>query len=190
MRNLSVKICPKLVLSIVVKEILALLHFNLPMRNTALYSIIFLLFATACQNGHKVKLRGDHMLSGVVIGDSVSDNIKTVESLLAIIQDRNTVKITVKGVVKDVAKKDGNWLKLENHQNEEIFVQFVDPSLYFPQDIVNKVIVLDGEARYETLSVERQRELATENNDTGLEIEKITTSKEVVFFRAKGATIL
>jgi len=165
-------------------------NFNLKMKKSVICFLLSLLAAIGCQNGGKIKLRAPQAIKGQVIGDSVLDNnIKNAESLIAIIAHNNTTKAKLRGVVKCVCKK-GTWLQLNGGVKNEIIVNFGSRGISFPQSIIGKEIVLDGEARLETLSVDQQKQLAFENESSESEISKINAFKEVVLFETKGLVVL
>ncbi len=65
-----------------------------------------------------------------------------------------------------------------------------DGAFDFPQSLVGKEIVLDGEAKLGTLSVNEQVAFTLEEDNKGIENHEIKKIKDVVFFEAKGLAIL
>nr|WP_294900847.1 DUF4920 domain-containing protein [uncultured Pedobacter sp.] len=160
------------------------------MKKLLIYFLLPLIMAFGCQNGNKIKLRAPQAIKGVLIGDSVLDNnIKDSESVLAIIVPDNTTKVKLRGVVKKVSKK-GNWLQMTANNKKEILVNFGDKAIFFPQSMTGKEVVLDGQAKLETLSVEQQKSFAIENEIAPKQSSSIKGFKEVVLFEAKGVVIL
>ncbi|WP_017260094.1 DUF4920 domain-containing protein [Pedobacter arcticus] len=159
------------------------------MKNAVIYFAIHLLLFSACQNSAKVNLRAPQAIKGIVIGDSVLDkNIKTTESLIALIAHGDAVKANLKGKVNAVSKK-GNWLRLENGTGREIMVSAIDDKFNFPQSVIGKEVILYGEAKLGKLSVEEQNQLAVEDANKPLEGVVITSFKDVVFFEARGLVV-
>jgi hypothetical protein len=165
-------------------------NFNFKMKKSLICFLFPLMIVTGCQNGGKIKLRAPHAIKGLVIGDSVLDNnIKDSGSLIAIIAHNNTTKAKLRGIVKNVFKK-GTWLQLNGDTEKEILVNFGSRAISFPQSLIGKEVVLDGEARLETLSVDQQKNFAIENEISEAEISKINAFKEVQLLEAKGLVVL
>lgn len=159
------------------------------MKNAFIYLAIYLLLLSACQNSAKVKLRAPQAIKGVVIGDSVLDkNINTAASLIALIAHGDAVKANLEGKVNAISKK-GDWLRIENGKGREVMVSAIDHKFSFPHSLVGKEVVLYGEAKLGTLSVEEQNQLASEDANKPLESATITTFKDVVFFEARGLVV-
>ncbi|MBD3747999.1 MAG: DUF4920 domain-containing protein [Sphingobacteriales bacterium] len=161
------------------------------MKKLILYIIPIALLFSACGQGKKTELRGPQTIKGLVFGDSVLDNnIRNVDALYAIMQKNPTMKLKVKGVVDDVCKEKGCWLTMKLPNGEIMRVTFKNYSFSVPQAIKGKEIVVDGEAKVDSISVADQRHYAKDSGLSKEDIDKITTVKKVLTFEAKGAVAL
>lgn len=161
------------------------------MKKILPYLFIIALIIAACNPSVKTELHGPQTIKGAVYGDSVLDNsVKEIDELQAIMQKSTFMKLKVKGIVDDVCEKKGCWITMKLPNGETMRVTFKDYAFFVPKDIKGKEIVVDGEARMDSVSIEEQRHFAEDGGATKAEIDKITTAKTALAFEAKGVVIL
>jgi hypothetical protein len=161
------------------------------MKKIITYIFLLILGLTACNSSVKTELRGPQTLKGNVYGDSVLDNsIKDINTIQSLMQKNLSMKLKVKGVVDDVCKKKGCWITMKLANGQTMRVTFKNYAFFVPKDIKGRQIVVDGEAKIDSVSIEAQRHFAEDSGLSKEEIAKITTAKTNLAFEAKGVVIL
>lgn len=113
----------------------------------------------------------DNMLSKVSAGETGSMKIKTTAEVDAVCQ--------VKGCWMTVKKPDGNTMR----------VTFKDYGFFMPTDISGKTVIIEGEAKVDTTTVDMLRHYAEDEGLPQEEIEKITEPEVDVTFIADGVIL-
>ncbi|MEZ4888805.1 MAG: DUF4920 domain-containing protein [Chitinophagales bacterium] len=113
----------------------------------------------------------DDMLSKVSMGETGSMKIKTKAEVEAVCQ--------VKGCWMTLKKPDGNTMR----------VTFKDYGFFMPKDIVGKTVIIEGEAKVDTTTVDDLRHYAEDEGLPREEIEKITEPEVDVTFIADGVIL-
>lgn len=106
------------------------------------------------------------------------------------LQQTETVQTKVKAKVLDVCPKKGCWLKLQVNDSTTAFVKMKDYAFFLPLDIKGKTIVLDGEAKMKTTSVEELRHYAEDAKKSKQEIDAITKPEKEIRFTASGIVVV
>ncbi|RKD20276.1 hypothetical protein BCY91_01250 [Pelobium manganitolerans] len=146
---------------------------------------VLVVFSSSCQNTEKIHLRAPQPLLGTVIGKSVLDNdVKDLASLLEAVSSKNSLRFKVKAKVKRVVNADGSWLELENGRGKEILVKTADAAMIFPSSLIGREIVLDGNARLETLNAQQLKQLVLAPS------EQQKFSQEVVMIETTGLVVI
>jgi hypothetical protein len=128
------------------------------MKKLYFYILIVSGGLVACGSPQKTELRGPQTIKGMVFGDSVLDNnIRNVDAMLVMMQKNPRMKLKVKGVIEDVCKDKGCWLTIKLPNRETMRVTFKDYGFFVPKDIKGKEIVIDGIAKIDSISIEKQR---------------------------------
>ncbi|NAS32618.1 DUF4920 domain-containing protein [Flavobacteriaceae bacterium R38] len=104
------------------------------------------------------------------------------------LNDSLTMKFT--GVVKDVCKAKGCWMKLDLENGEEVMVKFKDYGFFVPTDIEGETVVVNGKAFVNEMSVEEQKHYAEDAGENPDEIAKIESAKKTYSFLADGVLIM
>ncbi|MES1217398.1 MAG: DUF4920 domain-containing protein, partial [Bacteroidota bacterium] len=92
--------------------------------------------------------------------------------------------------VLDVCPKMGCWLKLAINDSTTAFVKMKDYGFFAPLAIKGKTIVLDGEVKMKTTSVEELRHYAEDAKKSKQEIAAIKTPKKEINFIANGILVV
>jgi hypothetical protein len=161
------------------------------MKKHIIYILFFSLVWGACTSSVKTELRGPQTIKGAVYGDSILDNnVRNIEGMIAIMYNKPSLKLKVRGIVEDVCKKKGCWVTVKLPNGENMRVTFKDYAFFVPKDIKGKEIVVDGFAKTDSISVQDQIQYAEESGLSKAEIKKITMPKVGLTFEAKGLVIL
>ncbi len=98
------------------------------------------------------------------------------------------VKVTAK--IVEVCPKKGCWLKLELNDGSTATVKMKEYGFFLPLAAKGKTVVIDGEAKMKTTSVEELRHYAEDAKKSKEEIEAITKPEKEIRVTAKGIVIL
>jgi hypothetical protein len=96
----------------------------------------------------------------------------------------------VTGTVKQVCKKEGCWLRLDDGTPEGIMVQMKDHDFLVPKDIDGKTVYVLGTATKTTTSVKMLQHYAEDAGKSKAEIEAITQPKTEVKVQAIGVKVI
>ncbi len=95
----------------------------------------------------------------------------------------------VKGTVASVCEKKGCWMKLSQTEGDGMMIRFKDYKFFMPLNIVGKEVVLIGEAKKTTTTVEMLKHYAEDGGKSKEEIAKITEPKTEIEFIATGVLV-
>jgi len=109
--------------------------------------------------------------------------------LPSMLEGINEKEIKVIGKVVDVCQSSGCWLDIDLGNNTVMHVTFKDEAFVVPKDITGKVILMDGVASKEMLSVDMLKKMAADEGKTQSEIDKITEPGIEYSYEAKGVSI-
>lgn len=101
--------------------------------------------------------------------------------------DSTDVKIVAE--VREVCKKKGCWMRIDLENDEEAMIRFKDYAFFMPEDIEGKIIIAEGKAFVEELSVDKQRHYAEDGGASAEEVLAITEPKIVYSFLADGVLV-
>jgi hypothetical protein len=101
----------------------------------------------------------------------------------------DTLNTTFYGVVTEVCKVKGCWMKVSLEEGQETMVTFKDYGFFVPVDLIGKVVALNGKGYIDKMSVEDQQHFAKDGGASEEEINKITTVKVTRSFIADGVIL-
>ena len=101
----------------------------------------------------------------------------------------STWKGVVKGKVKEVCKREGCWLRLDDGKGNDILVRMKDHEFTVPKDIDGKTVYVMGTAYKTTTSVKMLKHYAEDASKTQAEIDAITKPKTEIKLEATGVKI-
>jgi len=161
------------------------------MKISLLYIFILSLTIISCNNRKKIQLHGSTNIKGTVFGDSIMDNnVRELSDMLDLVKGGDREKLTVKGVVDNLAKDDGKWLTIKLPNKDLMKVSFEDNNFTIPKDIKGKTVVLKGLAKADVLNIDQQKEIARQIGLSKKEIDSIKAPKRMISFETKGMVIL
>ncbi|THU38101.1 DUF4920 domain-containing protein [Niastella caeni] len=128
-------------------------------------------------------------------GDWYGEKVQTANAInIALIpaklNDNPTFNTKVKAKVLDVCPKKGCWLKLAVNDSTTAFVKMKDYGFFLPTAVKGKTIVLDGEVKMVTTSVDELQHYAKDAKKSQAEINAITEPKKEIRFTATGITVV
>ncbi|WP_345208998.1 DUF4920 domain-containing protein [Mucilaginibacter gynuensis] len=128
---------------------------------------------------------------GVTYGNKITaaKAIKVAELNKSLNAD-SVYKGKVTGKVVEVCKKKGCFMTLAQPNGETIMVRFTDYAYFMPQNIVGKIVVVDGTAKLKTIPVERLQHYAADAGKSKEEIAKITQPKKDIQIMADGVLVM
>lgn len=131
--------------------------------------------------------------AGATFGQSTTaENAITVEQLFTLMKSNEKnkeVAIKLKGVVTEVCKMEGCWIKVQSPDGS-MMVKMKDHKFLVPVILNGKTIVIDGIADEKLTSIEQLRHFAEDAGKSKAEIAKITEPKREIVIQAKGILVL
>jgi hypothetical protein len=128
--------------------------------------------------------------AGMVFGaKTTADGAIPVNELPAKLNGAEPATIKVTGVVKEVCKAEGCWLKMET-ANGAMMIKMKDHAFLVPLSMNGKTIVVDGIATLKETSVEMLRHYAEDAGKSKEEIAAIKEPKKEITMQAKGILVL
>ena len=91
------------------------------------------------------------------------------------LNDSAQVKVEVK--INSICQKKGCWMYVDLGDTTEMLVRFKDYEFFVPMDATDKIAMIEGMAKVDTLSVEWQKHLKEDANASQEEIDAISEPK-------------
>lgn len=113
-----------------------------------------------------------------------------IATIPAKLQTTDSFYTKVKAKVLDVCPKRGCWLQLAVNDSTTAFVKMKDYAFFLPTAAKGKTIVLEGEAKTITTSVDELRHYAKDAKKPQAEIDAITQPEKEIRFTASGITVV
>jgi hypothetical protein len=113
-----------------------------------------------------------------------------IAELPARLQKSEVVETKIKAKVLEVCTKKGCWMKLQVNDSTTVFVNMKDYGFFVPLAAIGKTVVLDGEAKIKTTSVEELQHYAEDAKKSKEEIAAITKPEKEIRFTAKGILVV
>jgi hypothetical protein len=119
------------------------------------------------------------------------ENATDATKLLALLKDKTTLQIKLKGTIIETCKKKGCWMEMDLGNGKKMRVKFKDYAFFVPKDASahGKTAFIEGVVSKETTDVKTLRHYAKDAGKSEKEIEKITAPKEELTFEASGVII-
>jgi hypothetical protein len=123
---------------------------------------------------------------GVVSESGSPVSIDDVKSRL--VKDQFEGKVT--GKVVDICKAEGCWIRLERKDGPPMMVRAKDHAFTMPENIVGKLVVIDGDATVKEISEDARKHYAEDAGKSKDEIARIKGPEKDVQFAARGVKVL
>lgn len=155
-------------------------------------SAVILLYSCSEQKATKQENQGDpgtfaiqNKIGGY--GDEIdSMNYISVDSLVVMMQGKsNFDDIKIKGSVAEVCLKKGCWMNLKANP-KDVRVEFKDYAFFVPLNCAHKDVIAQGNAYWDTTSLEMLKHLAEDAKKPQEEINKIVQPELELIFEARG----
>lgn len=119
-------------------------------------------------------------------------NAITYDQMLERIEGKDRLKTKVKGKVLSVCQVKGCWMNIvsTDSKKEPMFVKFKDYAFFMPKDIAGKEVIMEGEAFYETTTVDELKHYAEDEGLSQDKIDAIKEPKKELKFLANGVIVL
>jgi uncharacterized lipoprotein YbaY len=125
-----------------------------------------------------------------IFGEAITlEGAITVDELLAMMAESDSVNAKVIATATDVCAKKGCWMKVALPDSAEMRITFKDYGFFVPKDIAGKQVVFEGYAKLDITSVDDLRHFAEDAGKTPEEIAAITEDERAVVFEATGVMI-
>ena len=102
---------------------------------------------------------------------------------------KDTMASKFSGLVTEVCKVKGCWMKLQLGDGKETMVKFKDYGFFVPKELVGKEVIVNGLAFVEEMNVKDQRHYARDAGKSDEEIAAIINAETKYAFEADGVLI-
>lgn len=128
-----------------------------------------------------------------VFGEAISEEgAISVEKMLSLLQDKDSIEVKVVGEVNAVCQAKGCWMDISSDQlaSGDMKVRFKDYGFFVPKDIAGRKVIMEGYAYREVTSVDELRHYAEDAGKSKEAIAAIDEPKEELKFLASGVILL
>lgn len=128
---------------------------------------------------------------GTVYGaTTTAQDAVEVAQLPSLLEGRQQADVKITAKVVDVCAKKGCWMALEMPDQSKVFVKMKDYGFFVPLELIGKTVVIDGEAKLITTSVDELKHYAEDAKKTKEEIDAIKEPKEEIRLTANGIVVV
>jgi len=128
---------------------------------------------------------------GATFGAGASeDQAFEVSQLPDFLKNKESADVKIIAKVVDVCPKKGCWMALEMPDNSKVFVKMKDYGFFVPMAMIGKTVVVEGEAKNITTSVDELKHYAEDAKKSKEEIATITEPKKEIRLTAKGILVM
>lgn len=118
-----------------------------------------------------------------------SDSLTEYADLVDQVDLSGQVSTKIEGTIIETCAKKGCWMKVKA-DDDTLMVRFKDYGFFVPKEGADgKTVIINGEAFYDTLSVDLLRHYAEDAGESEEEILRITEAEFVLSFTANGVII-
>ena len=97
--------------------------------------------------------------------------------LLNTLASNDSVQVKLEAKINSICQKKGCWMYVDLGDTTEMLVRFKDYEFFVPMDATDKIAMIEGMAKVDTLSVEWQKHLKEDANASQEEIDAISEPK-------------
>ena len=150
------------------------------MNKLIIYITILSFFSCAENQSKELKFYGDKISTNNII------DFKKVKKLS---ETQPVIDTKIEGTILSTCPKKGCWMQVKV-QEDTILVRFKDYGFFVPKSgAENKRVIMQGQAKQDTISVDLLRHYAEDAGKSVEEIEKITQPEYKISFLADGVII-
>lgn len=154
------------------------------MKKILLSFLLFIALGAAAQKEKTPAAKG--VVYGVVADEKVPVGPDDIAAKLV----NNEFEGLVKAKVTQVCKAEGCWIKVERKNGTMMMVRAKDHAFLMPENIVGKIVLIDGSATVKETSEEMRKHYAEDAGKSKEEIAKIKGSEKDIQFSARGVKVL
>ncbi len=158
--------------------------------------MVILAFSLACSNADQANENQveeqQPIESGLsFFGDTITtDGAMAMSDVVASVNESGSVNAKLQGEIESVCQKKGCWMKMNiEGYDQPVRVTFKDYGFFVPKDGASNWAVIEGIARFDTVSVETLRHYAEDAGKSEEEIMQITEPEYTLAFEASGVAI-
>ena len=162
------------------------------MRNTIMKQFLLLVVAATTLSLAQAQPPKGPANPGTVYGakTTTANGAVDIAQLPAELAKNDSIQTKVIAKVLDVCPKKGCWMKLQINDSTTAFVKMKDYGFFVPLDIKGKTIVLDGEAKLKTTSVDELKHYAEDAKKPQSEIDAINKPEKEIRLTATGIVVM
>jgi hypothetical protein len=97
--------------------------------------------------------------------------------LLNTLASNDSAQVKVEAKINSICQKKGCWMYVDLGDTTEMLVRFKDYEFFVPMDATDKIAMIEGIAKVDTLSVKWQKHLKEDANASQEEIDAISEPK-------------
>lgn len=109
--------------------------------------------------------------------------------LLNTLASNDSAQVKVEAKINSICQKKGCWMYVDLGDTTEMLVRFKDYEFFVPMDATDKIAMIEGMAKVDTLSVEWQKHLKEDANASQEEIDAISEPK-IMFSIAEATGVI
>jgi len=156
------------------------------MKNIIIILTIGLIFSCSNPNGDQALTNTKESYYGDLINNSDIINISEVKNSIS---QNGKIETKIQGKILSTCAKKGCWMKLKTEE-DTLMVRFKDYGFFVPKEGVEGCnAIIQGEAYYDTLTVELLQHYAQDAGKPEDEILSITEPEYNFLFEANGVII-
>tara|TARA_B100000161_G_C33468035_1_gene376657 strand:+ start:296 stop:772 length:477 start_codon:yes stop_codon:yes gene_type:complete len=156
------------------------------MKNIIIILTLGLIFSCNNPNGEQTQTNTKESFYGDLINASEIINISEVKNSIS---QNGKIETKIQGEILSTCAKKGCWMKLKTEE-DTLMVRFKDYSFFVPKEgVEGRNAIIQGEAYYDTLTVELLQHYAQDAGKSEDEILAITDPEYNFLFEASGVII-
>jgi len=156
------------------------------MNNIIIILTLGLIFSCNNPNGEQTQINTKESFYGDLINTSEIINISEVKNSIS---QNGKIETKIQGEILSTCAKKGCWMKLKTEE-DTLMVRFKDYSFFVPKEgVEGRNAIIQGEAYYDTLTVELLQHYAQDAGKSEDEILSITDPEYNFLFEASGVII-
>ena len=156
------------------------------MKNIIIILTLGLIFSCNNPNGEQTQTNIKESFYGDLINTSEIINISEVKNSIS---QNGKIETKIQGEILSTCAKKGCWMKLKTEE-DTLMVRFKDYSFFVPKEgVEGRNAIIQGEAYYDTLTVELLQHYAQDAGKSEDEILAITDPEYNFLFEASGVII-
>lgn len=119
-----------------------------------------------------------------------SEEINDFDIVKEAVQLEGSTHAKLEGTILSTCAKKGCWMEMTTGDDDTLFVQFKDYGFFVPTEgAEGKHVIIEGEAFFDTLTVEQLQHYAEDAGKSAEEIAEITEEEYNIAFTAEGVII-